>query len=58
MDGLYRRLYDLQYADQSTAPGGDGALPETISQDGTVTGGDGADSLPAGGNGSVRSDES
>ena len=58
MDGLYRRLYDLQYADQSTAPGGDGALPETVSQDGTVTGGDGADSLPAGGNGSVRSDES
>ena len=25
MDGLYRRLYELQYAEQVPLPGGDGA---------------------------------
>lgn len=27
MDGLYRKLYELQYADQDAAVGGDGAVP-------------------------------
>jgi ATP-binding cassette subfamily B protein len=44
MDGLYRRLYDLQYADQSRAPSGDGVPGDgelapggdgTVADDGT-----------------------
>jgi len=40
-DGLYRRLHDLQYADQSRRPGGDGALGNgEVGESVTSTGGE------------------
>jgi ATP-binding cassette subfamily B protein len=36
VDGLYRKLYDLQYADQSRVPGGDGVPGDGEPSDGRV----------------------